>query len=87
MHDDFKAAKDFFNNMAQNWDSAFTPDPEKIKLITSLCPIPDKAEVIEPAVRAHYFLPCCLPGLQKFWVWTFPKKCLRKRQKNSKTPE
>lgn len=49
MHDDFKAAKDFFNNMAQNWDSTFTPDPEKIKLITSLCPIPDKAEIIDIA--------------------------------------
>lgn len=60
MHDDFKAAKDFFNNMAQNWDSTFTPDPEKIKLITSLCPISDKAEIIDIACGTGALFPALL---------------------------
>ena len=39
MHDDFKAARDFFDGMASHWDRDFAADPRKTELIFSLCPV------------------------------------------------
>ena len=87
MHDDFKAAKDFFNNMAQNWDSTFTPDPEKIKLITSLCPLPDKAEVIDIACGTGALFPVLLSaGPSKILGVDISEKMLEEASKKFQDP-
>ena len=87
MHDDFKAAKDFFNNMAQNWDSTFTPDPEKIKLITSLCPIPDRAEIIDIACGTGALFPFLLSaGPSKILGVDISEKMLEEASKKFQDP-
>lgn len=87
MHDDFKAARDFFDGMASHWDRDFAADPRKTELIFSLCPVDKGSKILDIACGTGALFPHILTsGPSQLWGIDISEKMLEEASKKFHDP-